>query len=353
MNETVTLVIPGCNCAATLELCLRAACAIRDKENAPLREIIFVDDRSTDASRQIAESLDVRVIEGPGRGPGGARNTGFRAAAHPLVWFVDADCVAEPDALALLIPHMHTQNVTGSGGGGGVGGVSGSYGIQNPGSLLACLIHEEIIQRHLVMPSDVNFLATFNVLYRKDVLEEVGGFDERFLKGQDAELSFRVMEAGYPLRFERESRVRHFHEEQLFKYLKIQRQQGYWRVWLHLRHAGHTKGDSYSSLLDHIQPPLAMLSLACFALALALQFVLPSPAVLAWSACALSAIGLALAQFPLTLRITRRVGNAKYLLFAPMSFCRAYWRGVGLSLATLHVIAHKLGVSGAGAPEQS
>jgi hypothetical protein len=215
------------------------------------------------------------------------------------------------------------------------------------------LIHEEIIERHLAMPADVNFLATFNVLYRTSALDEVEGFDERFLKGQDAELSFRVLEAGHALRFERASRVRHFHEERLTKYLKVQRHQGYWRVWLHLRHAGHSAGDSYSNIIDHAQPPLAMLAIGFAVLAAALQWTLPQLAPFMWIACAVSLVALAAAQLPLTLRITRRVRHPRYLWFAPMSFVRAFARGFGMCFATLHVIANTLGVFKAGAPNSS
>ena len=48
---------------------------------------------------------------------------------------------------------------------------------------------EEIVSRHLRMPEYVNLLASFDVLFRKQVLQELGGFDEKFLKAQDAELS--------------------------------------------------------------------------------------------------------------------------------------------------------------------
>lgn len=323
-THAVSLVIPGRNCERTIRRCLEAACAIAAKEGSPLREIIFVDDGSTDATAAIVAEFPVSLIRGEGRGPGAARNAGWRAATNPLIWFVDSDCVAEPDALAHLLPHLDDPKV---------GGVSGSYGIMNPHSLLARLIHEEIIQRHLAMPVEVNFLATFNVLYRREALERVGGLDERFLKGQDAELSFRVMEAGYTLHFEIESRVRHFHEERLLKYLRVQRQQGYWRVWLHLRHAGHARGDSYSSLLDHVQPPLAMLCLPGSLLAL-----VPGARWLALLGPAL----LLLAQVPLTARLVARTRRADMLAFAPMSFLRAFWRGVGMSLATVHWLLRRL-----------
>ncbi|MHC4974894.1 MAG: glycosyltransferase family 2 protein, partial [Planctomycetota bacterium] len=256
-SERVSLVIPGRNCAATIRPCLEAVVPLLGDDASPLAEIIVVDDGSTDGTAAIVGEYPVTRLEGPRRGPGGARNAGWRAAAHPLVWFVDADCVAEPDALARLLPHLDDPKVA---------AVSGSYGNMRPDSLLACLIHEEIVERHGWMDERVNWLATFNVLYRRAALDEVGGFDERYLKAQDAELAFRVLKAGHELAFDIGSRVGHFHETSWRRYLRTQAQQGYWRVWLHLEHRGYEMKNSYSGFVDHVQPPLAMLLLASLAL---------------------------------------------------------------------------------------
>ncbi len=337
-DDLVSLVIPGRNCARTIKPCLEAVVAISREENSRLGEIIFVDDGSTDETPKLVAEFPVSCIRNPGRGPGAARNTGWKAAQFPLVWFVDSDCVAEPDALSKLLPQLDDARA---------GGVSGSYSNRNPDSLLACLIHEEIVERHRRMPRRVNFLATFNVIYRRAVLEQVGGFDVRYLKAQDAELSFRVTEAGYELRFELESRVGHYHATRWLRYLNTQRHQGYWRVWLHMEHTGHSAGDSYSSLLDHSQPPLAMLSL----LAGALVWLPYVP----WIAGACLLL-LALAQLPLTLRLVGRLRQARYLAFAPMSFVRAFWRGVGMTHGVLKYVTsrpqRRAGSSAApGAPE--
>ena len=48
----------------------------------------------------------------------------------------------------------------------------------------------------------------------------------------------------------------HFHADRLSRYLRVQRQQGYWRVALHLEHPGRGS-NRYSSTLDHLQPFVA------------------------------------------------------------------------------------------------
>jgi GT2 family glycosyltransferase len=313
--RSVTLVIPARNAAATLRPCLEAVVPLLGR--GALCEIVLVDDGSSDATAEIARNFPVRYLRGEGRGPGHARNLGWRAAQTPLVWFVDSDCVAEPDALDLLREALIEADVAAAGG---------SYGNMRPGSLLATLIHEEIVERHRSMGRDVDFLATFNVLYRRAVLEQVGGFDERFLKAQDAELAFRVRRAGFRLQFEPRSRVHHFHEDRLARYLQVQRRQGYWRAWLYLEHADRAAGDSYSGLADHMQPLLA----------LAVLGLLPLAAVDAVRAGWLAALGgLLVAQLPMTVRLLRRTGRLALWSHAPLGFARAFARGIGLAHGTL------------------
>ena len=317
-HPTVSAIIPGRNCQSTIRQCLQSVVEISKQPGSALKTIIFVDDGSSDDTAKIVGEFPVQLVQGEGKGPGAARNLGWRAAESDMVWFVDSDCVAEPDALQRLLSHMDDPDVA---------AVSGSYGIMNRHSLLARLIHEEIIQRHLAMGKQVNFLATFNVLYRRSTLGELGGFDERYLKGQDAELSFRALEAGCKLHFEIDSRVNHFHEEHWMRYLRTQRQQGYWRLWLHMEHSGHGAGDSYSNVIDHAQPILAVAFIASVPL-VAFAYLRLIPVVL----LAL----LMLAQLPMTAKLVLRMRKLQYLLFAPMSFLRAFWRGAGMSFGAAH-----------------
>ncbi len=322
-SPSVSVVVPGRNCARTVRDCLTAVIAAA--RESPIKEIIFVDDGSTDDTAVIVSDLPVTYITGEGRGAGAARNIGWRAARNPLIWFVDADCVVESDALTPLLRHLDDRQVV---------GVGGSYGNMNEDSLLACLIHEEIVARHARMPHRVNFLATFSVVYRREVLQELDGFDERFLKGQDAELAWRAVERGYQLAFDGESRVKHFHPVSWASYLKTQCRQGYWRVWLHLRYRDHVRGDSYSGLIDHLQPPLAVVATLTLPLAAINRFSMIPLACLTILACL---------QVPMTRRLIARTRSVRYAMFAVLSFVRAFWRGAGMTAAILALPFTKVG----------
>lgn len=317
---SVSLVIPGKNATRTIRQCLDSVVPML--ENG-LTEIIFVDDGSTDETESIVAEYPVRIVHAGGLGPGGARNCGWHEAREGLVWFIDSDCVAEPDALKLLVPHLDDPKVA---------GVGGSYGNMLPGSLLACLIHEEIIERHRQMTSEVDFLGSFNVLYRRSVLQQVGGFDEKFFNGpgspgaEDAELAYRVHKAGHVLHFESDSLVGHYHPTNLRRYCRAQRHHGKWRVNLYLAHRNQGAGDSYSSLVDHGQPPLAMLILAALPTLAFAQTCWVVPVMI---------LVLLLLQLPMTLRLVVRTGRLKYFAFAPMGMVRAFARGIGMTLGAL------------------
>lgn len=305
-----TLVIPGKNCAGTIAACLDAVAPLVGKS---LAGIVFVDDASTDDTAAIVARYPVRSLRGLGEGPGAARNLGWRAARTPWIWFIDSDCVAEEDALDVLLAHA---------GDGATAGIGGSYGNMRPESLLASLIHEEIVERHSRMPERVSFLGSFNVLYRREALEEAGGFDPRFITAEDADLSYRLARAGWQLAFDARSRVKHFHPDDLRGYLRTQARHGYWRAALYADHPSMTAGDSYSGFSDHVQPLLALGSVALAPLA-----PLVVPALLQIPIAA----SLAAAQIPMTSRLVARTGSPRYAAFAALGYARAYARGLGLA----------------------
>lgn len=331
----VTLVIPGRNAERTIRGCLDAAVSLLGREG--LSGIIFVDDGSTDPTPRIVAEYPVTCLRRDGKGPGGARNVGWRAATTPLVWFMDADCVVEPDALRLLLPHLDDPEVA---------GVGGSYANLHPESLLACLIHEEIRERHLSMGRDVDYLGSFNVLYRREVLESVDGFDEERFNApgapgaEDADLSYRITKQGHRLRAEPRALTGHHHPTRLRRYLRAQRLHGYWATRLYLSHRDRALENSYSNAVDHVQPVVAIAALVALPGLAFPRFRLLSVALL---------VVLLVLHLPMTWRLVRRTGTWRMTWFAPLGMVRAVARGIGMGRGVLGLVLERIKPRG-GAP---
>ncbi len=246
----VSVVIPAFNAQDTLGACL-SACLEQDY---PDLEVIVVDDGSHDGTGGVVAGFPgVRYLRQENAGPAAARNRGARAARGEWVAFTDSDCVPEPAWLTCLMAGFDE----------GVAGVGGTYGIANPGSRLARLVHAEIRTRHARFGDEVDFLGSFNVAYRREVFEAAGGFDESFrmASGEDNDLAYRLHDMGYVLRFRGDAVVAHHHPTGLWPYLRTQRWHGYWRMKLYRKHPKRGGGDHYAGLADLLAAPFSVMLL--------------------------------------------------------------------------------------------
>ena len=68
-------------------------------------EVILVDGRSTDATREIAKELvpGIRVVEQRGQGKGAALRSGFAAAKGDLIIMLDADGSTDPREIPIFV----------------------------------------------------------------------------------------------------------------------------------------------------------------------------------------------------------------------------------------------------------
>lgn len=97
---TVSMVIAARNAASTLAASIEAALGSR----YPHFEVVVVDDASDDESAAIAARYPCRLVRLPRwRGATAARNTGAEIASGEILFFTDADCQVEPDALVLAV----------------------------------------------------------------------------------------------------------------------------------------------------------------------------------------------------------------------------------------------------------
>lgn len=316
----ISIVIAARDAEATLPALL-AACREQDYDG-PF-ETVVVDDGSVDATPRIAEDAGVRLIAQGNAGPAAARNRGWREARAPVVLFTDSDCVPRADWARKLAAGLDEEHAV----------ACGSYGIANPGKLLAETVHAEIVWRHARLPDEVEFAGSYNLAVRRDALEAVGGFDETYRSpsGEDNDLSYRLRDAGYRIRFVRDALVAHHHPVSIRSYLREQARHGLWRVVLYARHPGRARGDGYAGPLDFAAPPLAVLSVAA---ALVAPFWYVGAIV-----ALLSFVAVALIHDLLALQVSRYTRNSASMALAAVGTLRAYARGWGMLRGLAKVVA--------------
>jgi glycosyltransferase involved in cell wall biosynthesis len=202
---SVSVVIPAFNCATHVE---RLLASLRAQTYPRGRyEILLVDDGSSDDTAAIAERALARwdgagrVLRKPNGGPASARNAGLRASTADVIAFIDADCVADPDWLELVVGAL-------SSGAAGAGGPLRNVAPPGwvTGYLDACQFFRQRARNGVV-----DYLLTANVAFRREALARVGGFVERpGVWAEDADLSFRLKQEGYALLLAPGGAVTHF-----------------------------------------------------------------------------------------------------------------------------------------------
>lgn len=309
----ISIVIPTYNAAQTLIECVQA-CLNQDYPRDKL-EIIIVDDGSTDDTQEIIKKYPVMYIYQSNSGPAKARNTGWRSAKGEVIFFTDSDCIPDKEWISRVIRKFISNDI---------GAVAGSYEIANKKSLLAQCIHEEIIERHLRMSEQICAFGSYNVAIRRKVLEEVGGFNEeyRYASGEDNDLSYRILKAGYKIYFAKDALVAHYHPEKLYKYLKGQYRHGFWRMKLYRDHPDMMKGDDYTNWKDIVEPPLSLLSLFFLPLFWTIPLIkIPFLSLLAF---------YSIIQFPMALKIIIRKREYRFFYLSCLTFLRGFARGLGM-----------------------
>lgn len=190
----VSIVIPVYNGEETIRECLLS---VLDAEY-PEKEVIVMDDGSTDKTPEILEEFSdrARVFRNEHRGRSPALNEGWRIATGEIVYFVDADCVMDKDAISRIVSHFEDE---------GVVGVWGEVKALNRSRLLPLINEASMIvsRREGVKISSV---AGANMSFRGAFLEEIGGFENAHplwgVTGEDVEIMYKMEVLGYKHRYE-------------------------------------------------------------------------------------------------------------------------------------------------------
>ena len=189
-NSNLSIVIPSYNSNSTIFKLIES---ISNSQEKPY-EVIIVDDCSTDNSlKSILKNYSwIRILQlQKNSGPSRARNIGAVIAKREIILFLDSDVILTPNAIG-TVEKKHKENPD-------IAGYQGRYHWEaaNPGLFQS---YKALINHYWYLNSKesttINFLVTYACTIKKDILLEVGGFDEAY-KGadvEDYELGYRIAE---------------------------------------------------------------------------------------------------------------------------------------------------------------
>jgi cellulose synthase/poly-beta-1,6-N-acetylglucosamine synthase-like glycosyltransferase len=188
----VSVVVPARDAERTLASCLDSLLALRYPRER--LELIVVDNGSCDRTPAlVAERAPaLRLVREPIRNRARARNAGIRASDGGVVAFTDADCVVHEAWLKRLVGELDDRDV------GVAGGPILPFAPCGTVERYGARIRD---QRRNIEVFHPPYVDTANCAVRRDTLERLGGFDPRFTRSQDVDLSYRAVALGYRLAF--------------------------------------------------------------------------------------------------------------------------------------------------------
>lgn len=246
-NPLVTVITTVYNGETHLEEAIES---IR-KQTFPDWEFIIVDDGSTDGTasilaRMVMEDKRLQIISRGRLGRSPALNVAWQAGSGRFIANLDADDIADPQRLEKQIAYLESHPR--------VGALGTRCGMIKHGELIPDVIDNPLsdteIRQQLVRR---NPIVHSSVMMRRQVLEEVGGYNEAYQVSIDYELWERIGRRYELANLADILVIRRFHDQRFFRNAIPMHQRisanmrVRWRAW---RHNSNRIGDLSYVLVD-------------------------------------------------------------------------------------------------------
>lgn len=192
-------------------------------------EVIIVDGMSTDGTYELLGKLQKKhkftLLKNPKFNAAAGRNIGIEHAKGKYIAFIDGDAAASKDWLKQITKAFGSSDAIGVGGPDSLPEDSDKmsrmigYVMTSPvargGKLNPSTQHSLMKEKQYV-----EHIPTCNLCLKREVFDDVGFFDETFVKGQDLELNYRIVNAGYKLQYSPRIRVIHHRRQRVTDFAK-------------------------------------------------------------------------------------------------------------------------------------
>ncbi|MDR0470763.1 MAG: glycosyltransferase [Nitrososphaerota archaeon] len=250
----VSIIVASYNSADTIQECLQSLLA-QDYPQDHV-EILVMDGVSKDNTVQIAEQLGIKVVS-VGLNAPAAYNYAQKIVQHSILGFVDSDAKVESTWLKKLVRHLNEPTVA---------GVSGSIETWNQTNPWAKCIGYELKNRYQRIGKYTNRIATMNLLLKKTVIEQAGGWNENLPSQYDTDFGYRITQQGYKIAYESTAICYHYNRPTLKAFYRQQLQYGKNTLKLYLKHKKLAQGDEITDIGMNIQPLLLLSAVVLFCL---------------------------------------------------------------------------------------
>jgi glycosyltransferase involved in cell wall biosynthesis len=215
---SLSIIVPVMNMDKTIRKTMDSLLKLDyPKENL---EIIVVDGRSRDKTREIVKEYPVILVDQEGKGLNAARNTGIKYSTGDIVAYTDGDCIIPIDWAKKIVINFDDPVI------GFVGGIVQGY---DRSSILSNYMDESLFQatpgfRIRIETTDLRlmqFPAGANMAFRRKALARVKFFDENITFGFD---DLQPVEAmgfkGFRIILDPDVNIKHQHRSTLSELLK-------------------------------------------------------------------------------------------------------------------------------------
>jgi GT2 family glycosyltransferase len=150
----------------------------------------------------------VSQIQSESKNLSNKRNQGVKVSQTPFIAFLDSDAYPEPGWLESALKFLE-ENIKCS----LVGGPNLKYEYSDIEQEIPITAYKSFLinnePSNLSSPKKVDFVASSNLLFRKQVYEEVNGMNPGIYTGEDIELCYKIRSKGHEIYFLPEMKVRH------------------------------------------------------------------------------------------------------------------------------------------------
>jgi glycosyltransferase involved in cell wall biosynthesis len=186
-RPTISLIIPAYNEEAYLPACLDA---VMLNLAGQVKEIIVVDNNSTDGTRKVVERYPaVTYVFEPDKGITRARQRGYRAAAGDIIAFIDADTQPPAGWIEQIWEQFGTHK--------NLACLSGPYSFYDLTGIHSKISTGWFIAARPLYKITGHMMVGGNFAICRHVLEKMGGFDSSIeFYGEDVDVGKRAKKHG-------------------------------------------------------------------------------------------------------------------------------------------------------------